>query len=474
MDHVDGARSRSRLDAPFQRRIGVGKCRPIRRRPRRRGSRRSPRGTPHRRRNVRAQPRLERNRDAAEDEADGPRRGDEGRSPCRPARVRSAEPVALRNRFGEGEILGRRHLDVRRFALDDPHRMSRPLRRARPRRSHRLSIASASRSTSRPKGLRRLRKKDLLRRSSVAVTTPLGRPVDRVARLTAPRAPRRDSAAAAMSRNQIGGRERPRGIVDDDDVGARSRRRGTQRRPNPDGVCHRDDRGGFDVLQAGTAAAGWRAPRQRHDDVVDVRSGEERNAALEDRAVRQSPAAALGMWRPRRRPRPPAAKIAETNIVSKLYGHFARLRVAARAEEDAERPRLPSAIAAADLRVQRSRNGLHVDDITTWRALRRNQTATMQPLTMMTGRKPALIAVDAFVEARVGRRWSFTSVREQEGVERRQLASAPMWALAAESSARSRRRTKPCSPSTVTGSMARLEPLEERPRQRSSAGRTTS
>ena len=121
---------------------------------RRRESRRSPRGRRRRRRNGRAR-RARTGSSRRRESAAGRRRADADRSRCRPhGRSRGRlRPLAGGDRFGHRQILRRRDLDVRRLAVDEPHRVPGPLgqRRFVGRIDAVRPSASASRSTSRRK-----------------------------------------------------------------------------------------------------------------------------------------------------------------------------------------------------------------------------------------------------------------------------------------------------------------------------------
>ena len=177
--HVADLETRARTTCRRAARAGPGSTRPstadryresdgrCRRQPRRQESRRSPRGTRRRRPSARAAPRSNGIVHAAEDRAGGPRPGDAGRSRCRRASA-AGDPAARapRNRFGHGQVLGRRDLDVRRLALDEPHRVAGALgeRRLVGRVDAALRRAPARRAALAPKRLGRLREVDRLAR----------------------------------------------------------------------------------------------------------------------------------------------------------------------------------------------------------------------------------------------------------------------------------------------------------------------
>ena len=138
------ARSRSRLEASFQRGSVSGKCRPM-----------SPGAAAPRMASVTAwqthvgvgmpqRPAIEREWSRRRASAAGPRPADADRSRCRPASGRGRGRAAVRGAAiasASAQILGRRDLDVRRLALDQPHRDSRPVRPAPLRRSPRRRFA---------------------------------------------------------------------------------------------------------------------------------------------------------------------------------------------------------------------------------------------------------------------------------------------------------------------------------------------
>ena len=123
------------------------------------------------------------------------------------------------------------------------------------------------------------------------------------------------------------------------------------------------------------------------------------------------------------------------------------LRFASRAEEGAQRVGF-LCDSPAHLRVERF-EWLDIDD-ERLRVLLEKPDGDDAAVDDDDRGQPALVAVDAFVEARLDE-MILDGVREQEGVERRQQRRRRV-GLAAESSARSRRNTTLRSPSTVTAS----------------------
>ena len=117
------------------------------------------------------------------------------------------------------------------------------------------------------------------------------------------------------ARDQIRRRERPRGIVNDDQIRLIGHRlEGATHRVLPS----RTSRNDADRLPRGAQVRrrlGHQFGGQRHHQLVDLRvRQEQRHAALESRLPADADETASGTGLPKRCPRPPAAMMAETNI----------------------------------------------------------------------------------------------------------------------------------------------------------------
>ena len=317
------ARSRSRLDASFHRGSVSGKCRPMS--PSRRGAEnRVGHGVAHdvgvR---VAEQPALERNRRRRRESADGPRRADAGRSRCRRAPARRRRRRAARSprppRRSSGVVI------LMFVASPSTSRTGWPARSA----SVASSVASTPRVAERQRvaqhvaaeRLRRLREKDRLARQRLARRSRRRR-VRARARFTVSRAGSAASAAPDLGRrgnrarrSRSARRERPRRVVDDDDVGSR---RSTAANAFATESCRRappaTTRSGFGAPRryGGGSAASSAGSATTISSIVGMRR--ETAATLRSRIGRPPiDEQLLGHATPPNRwPRPPAAMMAVT------------------------------------------------------------------------------------------------------------------------------------------------------------------
>ena len=194
------ARSRSRLDASFQRGSVSGKWRPMSPRHGRAENRVGHRVADDVGVRMAERAAVGRNRHAAEDERPALRPADAGRSRCRRGRSRrrgaGASAGRARSLRRRAQILRRRDLDVRRLALDEADGDARPARPAPLRRSPRSPARQRQRVAQHvaPERLRRLRQK-IVSRGSVSRTNASGvsrrrRRICRASPCRAPAAPR--------------------------------------------------------------------------------------------------------------------------------------------------------------------------------------------------------------------------------------------------------------------------------------------
>ena len=305
-------------------RENAGRCRRRRRRP---GWRRSPRGRPRRRPNGRrALARTESSRRPGSAAARQP--GDAGRSRCRSAASPHRRPAAAEQTLGRREIVRGRDLQVARIAVDQVDGMSGPLgeRRFVGGIVDAAASASASRSTSMRNACGVCARKISSRGSVSTMHRVRVASLDRIGWRK-----RRDRRAVLARRHRPCGRsdlhddERPRGVMNDDDVRrARHARKRVGDRILPP-LAALDDLHRLATVAQVVRHAGGQVGRQRDDDVGDAvaAKGRRRRCAAGWGGRRASGTASAARRRSGRRG-PPAAMMA-SHVHCQSFDSYVRI-----------------------------------------------------------------------------------------------------------------------------------------------------